>query len=135
MYGAYVVGYFLYFVFSFLRLGFLNLFSTSPPCSSISLSSVESLCLRTLISSFFVFLQLPRWLVQKSHQTLLHLLATLRRKPVGQTLPPPATPQGVLTVEDGCCPFKIVFDEDLYVVFDEDIYVLSMYLCFALSMS
>ena len=38
-------------------------------------------------------------------------------------------------VEDGCCPFKIVFDEDLYVVFDEDIYVLSMYLCFALSMS
>jgi len=30
------------------------------------------------------------------------------------------------TVEDGCCPFKIVFDEDLYVVFDEDIYVLSM---------
>jgi len=40
-----------------------------------------------------------------------------------------------LSVEDGCCPFKIVFDEDLYVVFDEDIYVLSMYLCFALSMS
>ena len=38
-------------------------------------------------------------------------------------------------VEDGCCPFKIVFDEDLYVVFDEDIYVLSMYLCFALRMS
>ena len=32
-------------------------------------------------------------------------------------------------------PFKIVFDEDLYVVFHEDIYVLSMYLCFALSMS
>jgi len=49
----------------------------------------------------------------------------------------------VVSVEDGCCPFKIVFDEDLYVVFDEDlyvvfdedIYVLSMYLCFALSMS
>ena len=40
-----------------------------------------------------------------------------------------------LSVEDGCCPFKIVFDEDLYVVFDEDIYVLSMYLCFALSVS
>jgi len=38
----------------------------------------------------------------------------------------------VFCVEDGCCPFKIVFDEDLYVVFDEDIYVLSMYfvLCF-----
>ena len=32
-----------------------------------------------------------------------------------------------VTVEDGCCPFKIVFDEDLYIVFDEDIYVLSMY--------
>jgi len=30
-------------------------------------------------------------------------------------------------VEDGCCPFKIVFDEDFYV--------LSMLLCFALSMS
>ena len=28
-----------------------------------------------------------------------------------------------LIVEDGCCPFKIVFDEDLYVVFDEDFYV------------
>jgi len=39
------------------------------------------------------------------------------------------------SVEDGCCPFKIVFDEDLYAVFDEDIYVLSMYLCFALNMS
>jgi len=26
-------------------------------------------------------------------------------------------------VEDGCSPFKIVFDEDLYVVFDEDLYV------------
>ena len=32
----------------------------------------------------------------------------------------------VHTVEDGCCPFKIVFDEDLYVVFDEDLYVLFM---------
>jgi len=32
-------------------------------------------------------------------------------------------------------PFKIVFDEDLYVVFDEDLYVLFMYFCFALSMS
>jgi len=41
----------------------------------------------------------------------------------------------VMAVEDGCCPFKIVFDEDLYVVFDEDFYVLSMYLCFTLSMS
>ena len=29
-------------------------------------------------------------------------------------------------VEDGCCPFKIMFDEDLYVVFDEDLYVLFM---------
>ena len=29
----------------------------------------------------------------------------------------------VKIVEDGCCPFKIVFDEDLYVVFDEDFYV------------
>ena len=38
-------------------------------------------------------------------------------------------------VEDGCCPFKIVFDEDLYVVFDEDFYVLFMYFCFALSVS
>jgi len=29
-------------------------------------------------------------------------------------------------------PFKIVFDEDLYVVFDEDLYVILMYflLCF-----
>ena len=44
-------------------------------------------------------------------------------------------PLEVPSVEDGCCPFKIVFDEDLYVVFDEDIYVLSMYLCFALRMS
>ena len=25
--------------------------------------------------------------------------------------------------EDGCCPFKIVFDEGLYVVFDVDLYV------------
>ena len=41
----------------------------------------------------------------------------------------------VVYVEDGCCPFKIVFDEDLYVVFDEDFYVLFMYFCFALSMS
>ena len=32
-------------------------------------------------------------------------------------------------------PFKIVFDEDLYVVFDEDLYVLFMYFCFALSVS
>ena len=31
-------------------------------------------------------------------------------------------------VEDGCCPFKIVFDEDLYVVFDEELYV--HYICF-----
>ena len=43
--------------------------------------------------------------------------------------------EDVNRVEDGCCPFKVVFDEDLYVVFDEDFYVLSMYLCFALSMS
>jgi len=40
-----------------------------------------------------------------------------------------------VSVEDGCCPFKIVFDEDLYVVFDEDFYVHFMYFCFALSMS
>jgi len=33
---------------------------------------------------------------------------------------------GAKCVEDGCCPFKIVFDEDLYVVFDEDLYVLFM---------
>jgi len=35
-------------------------------------------------------------------------------------------------VEDGCCPFKIVFDEGLYVVFDEDLYVLfiCILLCF-----
>jgi len=32
-------------------------------------------------------------------------------------------------------PFKIVFDEDLYVVFDEDLYVILMYFCFALSIS
>jgi len=32
-------------------------------------------------------------------------------------------------------PFKIVFDEDLYVVFDEDLYVILMYFYFALSMS
>jgi len=38
-------------------------------------------------------------------------------------------------VEDGCCSFKIMFDEDLYVVFDEDLYVLFMYFCFALSVS
>ena len=30
---------------------------------------------------------------------------------------------GVYSVEDGCCSFKIVFDEGLYVVFDEDFYV------------
>ena len=36
------------------------------------------------------------------------------------------------SVEDGCCPFKIVFDEDLYVVFDEDLYVhfICILLCF-----
>jgi len=33
-------------------------------------------------------------------------------------------------VEDGCCPFKIVFDEGLYVVFDEDLYV--HFICFLL---
>ena len=35
-------------------------------------------------------------------------------------------------VEDGCCPFKIVFDEGLYVVFDEDLYVhfICILLCF-----
>jgi len=32
----------------------------------------------------------------------------------------------LLFVEDGCCPFKIMFDEDLYVVSDEDLYVLFM---------
>ena len=37
--------------------------------------------------------------------------------------------------EDGCCPFKIVFDEDLYAVFDEDLYVHFIYFCFALSVS
>ena len=47
------MGCFLCFAFSFLCLGFLNLFSVSPPCSSISLSSVESLCFQTLISSPF----------------------------------------------------------------------------------
>ena len=47
------MGCLLCFSFSFLRLGFLNLFSASPPCSSISFSSVESLCLQTLISSPF----------------------------------------------------------------------------------
>ena len=35
-------------------------------------------------------------------------------------------------VEDGCCPFKIVFDVDLCVVFDEDLYVhfICILLCF-----
>ena len=47
------MGCLLCFAFSFLRLRFLNLFSASPPCSSISFSSVESLCLQTLISSPF----------------------------------------------------------------------------------
>jgi len=32
-------------------------------------------------------------------------------------------PDIAFVVEDGCCPFKIVFDEDLYVVFDEVLYV------------
>ena len=31
-----------------------------------------------------------------------------------------------ISVEDGCCPFKIVFHEDSYVVFDEDFYALFM---------
>jgi len=35
----------------------------------------------------------------------------------------PTSLKRVSFVEDGCCPFKIVFDEDLYVVFDEDLYV------------
>ena len=47
------MGCFLCFAFSFLHLGFLILFSASPPCSSISFSSVESLYLQTLISSPF----------------------------------------------------------------------------------
>ena len=34
-------------------------------------------------------------------------------------------------VEDGCCPFKIVFDEGLYVVFDEDLFV--HFICIVLS--
>ena len=40
--------------------------------------------------------------------------------------------QDVDVVEDGCCPFKIVFDEGLYVVFDEDLYVhyFCILLCF-----
>jgi len=32
--------------------------------------------------------------------------------------------KSVITVEDGCCPFKIVFDEDLYVHF------ICIWLCF-----
>jgi len=50
-------------------------------------------------------------------------------------VPSPSSLSLVNCVEDGCCPFKIVFDEDLYAVVDEDFYVLSMYLCFALRMS
>ena len=36
-----------------------------------------------------------------------------------------------LIVEDGCCPFKIVFDEGLYVVFDEDLFL--HFICIVLS--
>ena len=91
-------GMFSLFCFSFSAFRVSRPFLCEPPpCSSISFSSVESLCLRTLISSLFVFLQLLRWLAPKLHPTLLHLLATLRRTPVGQTPPPPATPQGTLT--------------------------------------
>jgi len=38
--------------------------------------------------------------------------------------------KSIICVEDGCCPFKVVFDEDLYVVFDEVFYVHFMYFLF-----